>query len=198
MGPVAIDPLVRRRRWLIGGAWVSASGWLIAVAVASSDAGVAFPAWMALFAFGVMLAAGWLLWMAVGIARAGKHGTSRVIRTIRAGLVIPVVISLAVLLGATHVALEVRLYLSRDALLQAAPSLAQMSSRELWFSPRWVGLFRVREFSQFGGELRFLTSECGVVDTCGVVYSPSGPPPNRGEDSFRHLYGPWWHWHQSW
>ena len=61
-----------------------------------------------------------------------------------------------------------------------------------------VGLFSVDEFSQFGGEMRFLTSSCGLVDACGLVFSPGGRPPNRGEDSFTHLYGSWWHWYQSW
>jgi hypothetical protein len=69
--------------------------------------------------------------------------------------------------------------------------LSQVSPEDLYENGRWVGLFHVTEFSQYGSELRFITNECGLLDSCGFVYSPDGPPQHRGEDSFSHLFGAW-------
>ena len=171
--------------------------WLIAVAITHSDAGVSFPIDLALFCVGLLLTVGWLAWLFVALSRARNAGTPGLISVLSTGLIIPISLALALLLALANVSLKVRLYISSDALLQAAPSLAQISDRDLYASPRRAGLFRVREFRQFDREMRFLTSDCGVIDACGVIYSPLGRPPHRGEDSFRHLYGPWWHWYES-
>jgi hypothetical protein len=41
--------------------------------------------------------------------------------------------------------------------------------------------------------VRFITTPCGVVDACGVVYAPFGPPSRWMEDQFTSLHGAWWH-----
>lgn len=172
--------------------------WLFALTIVFSDAGVAWPLWMAFFAAGLVLAAWWLLRLALVAAGDRSRKTRHLREALRVWIVVPLCIALGVGISVSSVPLMVRVYLSADALLASAPELAAVPDLELFNRGRRVGLFRVREFTKFDRELRFKTSECGLVDTCGVTYSPDAPPPNRGEDSFHHLYGPWWHWYQSW
>lgn len=179
------------------GASLIAVLWLLGVTIVFSNTGVAWPLWMAFFLAGVILAGWWLLRFA--IVAAARLRTRRRIRDLsRLWIVVPLCVVLGAGLTTSNLLLMVRVYLSAGALVASAPALAVAPDLELFERPRRVGLFRVREFTQFDRELRFKTSECGLVDTCGIVYSPGGPPPNRGEDSFYHLYGPWWHWYQSW
>lgn len=61
-----------------------------------------------------------------------------------------------------------------------------------------AGTFRVQETDMLpGGVVRMITAR-DFLDHAGVVYSPAGPPPVVSEDTYTHLWGPWWHWHQSW
>jgi hypothetical protein len=166
--------------------------WLVAVIVTLSDAGVPFPVWMLLAGSFILLTVWWGLRGVILFIRP-PDGTSRL-----SWLRGPAMLLLGLLVANTGWLLSVRLAASASALRRCAPELQAIPSNVLHSHPRWVGLFRVHEFSQFGDELRFLTNECGLADTCGVVYSPAGRPQRRGEDSFTHLYGPWWHWYQSW
>jgi hypothetical protein len=174
--------------------------WAVTIVLFHSNAGVAFPTWVALFGSGLVLAIAWLLWTLMAISFARRDGTGTAKSTLRAVAIVPAALAGAVLLSLTDVPLMVRVYLSSNALRGSARELerAPFESASMHWSGHRVGLFYVREFDRHGDELRFLTSQCGLVDNCGIVYSPAGQPPNRGEDSYRHLYGPWWHWHQSW
>ncbi|HEY7497438.1 MAG TPA: hypothetical protein VH740_02945 [Vicinamibacterales bacterium] len=190
-------PSSGRSPWLARAARVAAIIWTVVVLVTHSDAGVSFPMWMAIYGAAVVVFLWWVIGVSVACAIAMKEGTG-VARAFRAWSAVPALMLAAELLVWSNLPLETRLFLSGPALAQSADwfrSLPEDYARE---TRPWIGLFRVREFSQFGDELRFLTTECGLVDNCGLVFSPSGPPPNRGEDSFEHLYGPWYHWHQSW
>lgn len=163
--------------------------WAVAFAVMFSDAGVPFPAWFGMTAALLAIALAWIVRLI--IAFASQTPNRKLIRPqLRYWISIPAILVGAVALGGSPMLLSARVYLSANALTRTAPTRAREN--------RWIGLFQVREFSQFDKELRFLTNECGLLDTCGIVFSPDGPPPNRGEDSFTHLYGPWWHWYQSW
>ena len=164
------ERLWRAERWAAG-------AWLLVDAIAHSDGGVAFPLFLALVAGAIALAGWWLARTALTLAFAREKQEPW-----RSRLWVPSALLLGLLLAWSDVPLMIRVRLGEVSLKQGHH-----------------GLFRVRELTRFeNGELRFLTSSCGLVDQCGVVYSPAGPPPNRGEDSFTHLYGPWWHWHQSW
>jgi hypothetical protein len=138
---------------------------------------------------------GWLLAMtiAVLVTRPPDNRGDAIRRWLR--LPWPIVLTFVLLWLA--VPLRARLFLSGPALQQSAAYLSQLPPSRFQERPPLVGLFRVRAFAQFDGELRFLTSSCGLVDHCGLVFS-HGRPRNRGEDTFEHIYGEWWHWHQSW
>jgi hypothetical protein len=168
--------------------------WLTAVVVTTSDTGIPFPVFMVLFGVLVLLA---IWWFARGVILLTAWKGSQPGLWL-AWLRGPVMVAAGILLASTPWLLAVRLSMSSSSLLREAPALSAISAETLRQSGPWVGLFRVREFAQFGPERRFITNECGLVDTCGLVYSPGGTPSHRGEDSFTHLYGPWWHLYQSW
>lgn len=177
---------------------VVAVAWLGFVTVAQSDAGVPFPVFLSIVASGVLVLSWWAAraaW-AVGLGRPDGAGVG--LRRWLTWTVVPAALGLGIAASASRGPLALRVRLGGDALLRAAPSLEAVAAADLQASPARVGLFRVRELTRSGAELRFMTSECGLVDTCGVVYSPGGRPARRGEDTLTHLYGPWWHVHQSW
>jgi hypothetical protein len=188
---------MRGGHWLARAARAAAIIWAVTVIVAHSDTGVGFPLWMALFAATIVLALWWALGLSIAGARASKEGGSTA-DAVRAWAPVPVLMLTTFLLLWSNLPLKARLFLGGPALAQSAGWFATLPPGYVYEKRPRVGSFRVREFTQFGDELRFLTSECGLLDNCGLVFSPSGRPPNRGEDSFEHLYGYWWHWHQSW
>ena len=171
--------------------------WSVAALVAHSDAGVAFPLSLLVIGTLLVLVVGWLLALAAAVSTARPPDRTRA-DALRAWIGLPLPILVTIVLIWLAVPVSVRLFLSGPALQQSGPYLAGLPPSRFQERPPWVGLFRVREFAQYHDELRFLTSSCGLVDNCGLVFSPGRRPPNRGEDSFEHLYGDWWLWHQSW
>jgi hypothetical protein len=163
--------------------------WLIAFVIAFSDAGVPFPMWILLESAFVILGVTWIVRIVVALIKKTPQG--RLVQSqLRYFVSIPVILIVATALGGSPTLLATRVYLSEDSLVHTQTSNGP--------DDRWIGLFHVRETWRFDDEVRFLTNECGLVDNCGIVFSPDAPPKNRGEDSFTHLYGPWWHWYQSW
>jgi len=176
---------------------VTAAVWFAAVVFIFSDAAVPFPVWALVSLFSIGLAGLWLVRLLIAwFHRREKQGPIRRYRIW--WLTTSALIVLGFVLAGTLPLLSIRVYLSARALRESPPALTMVSQEDLFKHGRWVGLFHVTEFSAYGSELRFITSDCGLVDMCGIVYSPDGPPHNRGEDSFAHLFGPWWHWYQSW
>jgi hypothetical protein len=171
--------------------FTAALAWFIVYLIIFSDAGVPFPTWLGMSAGLLVLAAVWLLRLGITFNFARMRRRNIIRTQLTCWVAIPALLAGGVLLAnVRQTVLCARVYLSADALVHAVPTPSD--------DERWVGLFHVREFSRFDRELRFITNECGLVDTCGIIFSPDGPPPHRGEDSFSHLYGPWWHWYQSW
>jgi len=172
--------------------------WFAIVIIMFSDVGVPFSQWLLISFSSIGLAAG-LVIRFFSTYIHGSHDQNGWIRQHwRWWIVASATVVLGFVLSATLPLLSLRVYLSARALRESPPVLSALSQADLYSQGRWVGLFHVTEFSQFGRELRFITNECGLVDNCGIVFSPDGPPPSRGEDSFSHLFGPWWHWYQSW
>jgi hypothetical protein len=174
-----------------------AIAWLVAVVLAESDAGVPFPRWMVLAGIGVVLLGWWALRFVVAAA-VGRRNPGMLFAHAVAWVVIPGAVVAAVIVGNTFALLRARVWLSSRALVRSAADLEGIPADDLRARPQRVGLFWVREFRHVDSELRFITSECGLLDTCGIVYSPPGVPVHRGEDSFSHLFGGWWHLYQSW
>ena len=100
---------------------------------------------------------------------------------------------LAVFFSGTHNPLfRLRFLASRQALTQhGAAALAGTSPQA-----GRIGLFNVRRVQVQDGQVRFLTTTCGVFAQCGVVYSPNSPPTAVYNDHFHPLGGPWYLVHQ--
>jgi hypothetical protein len=176
---------------------VLAIAWLVAVAWAESDAGVPFSRWMALAGVGVALLGWWLLRFVVA-AVVGRRNPGVLFAHPIAWAVIPAMVVGAIVVANTLVLLRGRVWLSSRALVKSAADLERIPADALRARPQRVGLFWVQEFQRVDSELRFITTECGLVDTCGLVYAAAKAPMHRGEDSFSHLFGGWWHLYQSW
>lgn len=175
-----------------------AVAWFVVVTIAQSDAGVPFPIFLTIVASGVLIVSWWAARLAWAVGLGWRADPSTGVCGWPIWSIVPVALALGIAASASTGPLALRVRLGGAALLRAAPSLEAVAAADLQASPARVGLFRVRELVRSGTELRFMTSECGLVDTCGVVYAPDGPPPHRGEDTLTHLYGPWWHVEQSW
>lgn len=182
----------RLGRWALAATIV----WSISEIVAYSNVGVSFPTWMALFALTMLV----VTWSLIGLAHSALTAwrDDADVR-VASGPWTRGALCLAATFAALWMMLplKTRLFFSGPALRQSVDYLAALSPERFQTAPPWIGLFRVRSFAKYDGELRFLVGPCGFVDTCGLVYSPGGRPPNRGEDSFQHLYAEWWHWRQS-
>jgi hypothetical protein len=64
---------------------------------------------------------------------------------------------------------------------------------------RQIGLYTVTLTELLpDGTVRLITSSHGVTDRAGFANSVSSPPPNQGEDSYKHLHQQWWYWYESW
>ena len=87
-----------------------------------------------------------------------------------------------------------RLKVSSAALQSAATKVKSGATLQ---TPQRIGLFRVQEIDRVNDTVRFIVGSVGF-DDFGVVYSPSSVPPKLGEDSYTHVFGPWWSWRRSW
>lgn len=85
---------------------------------------------------------------------------------------------------------RLRFELSQGALTEAATRKLASPSSDV---PAWIGLFPVLSKEVQDQSVRFITTNCGVVDSCGLVYSPSQPPRRVYEDRFVQLSGDWYH-----
>jgi hypothetical protein len=173
-----------------------AAAWFIVVSAVFSDAGVPFPTFVVILSLSLLITAGCVLRMGVALVR-WRQGHMKPGRDLCAWIVMPAILVAGYTGALSPLFLSGRVYLSSRALIDKAPVLSSISPADLYTNGQWVGLFKVREFSQFGRELRFITNSCGLLDSCGLVYAPEGPPQRHGKDSFAHLYGPWWHLYQS-
>ncbi len=84
---------------------------------------------------------------------------------------------------------KARLAGSRRALIEVAQHTPRGSRSDL---PRWVGLLHVKRIDTAGGATRFLTGSCGLMEDCGVAYSPDSEPVATGRDGYQQIAGPWW------
>ncbi|WP_427501398.1 hypothetical protein ACQE3E_06765 [Methylomonas sp. MED-D] len=70
---------------------------------------------------------------------------------------------------------------------------------EFQHPPRQVGLYTVTVTDLLAdGTVRMITSSHSVMDKAGFANSPNNPPLKLGEDSYKHIYGRWWYWYESW
>ena len=170
--------------------------WSLAAIVAYSDVGVSVPAWMGLLALTVLVVAWTLIGLVISALQAWRNGVSgRFPSAVWTQSLLCIAATFAALW--MMLPLKTRLFFSGPALRQSVAYLMAQPPERFDTSPPWIGLFRIRAFEKYDGDLRFLIRPCGFSDTCGLVYAPGGRPANRGEDSFQHLYGEWYGWRRT-
>ncbi|MCW5632935.1 MAG: hypothetical protein KIT17_06315 [Rubrivivax sp.] len=141
-------------------------------------------------------------WALLALLFAGTLAFSRQARRAERAhrLATPLVLLLAAALLAmstaplTNPLFRLRFELSRSALTEAAVRKLADPATEL---SSWVGLFPVLSADVHHGTVRFIATNCGVVDACGLVYSPNSVPRRVHEDAFVELSAAWYHVHQG-
>ena len=189
-------PPGRRTLWLVRPPRmlaVAALVWLTVLVVQNSDAGIGI---VGLFTWVFGAAAIAVVWMVRLVLFFVLRGHRPDVRMSRWFAVPPVVILCSLLIGLLDapggVLFRMRFAASEPALTREAEALISTGDRHDQSSRR-IGLFTVARTSVFEGQVRFITTPCGVVDSCGVVYSPNGEPARMMEDRFTRLWNGWWH-----
>jgi hypothetical protein len=169
--------------------------WVAYLLLFGSDAGVPFfPVLMVVVWSGVAVLLLWVLRVVLHLVVTRNARERRHVRRLAAE---PLALLACLAFVSSGAAFRVRFMMSR-ALLNvyvqtAAPEIASGA-----FVPGVrVGLFWLRDAEVLPqGVVRLITTECAVVDSCGLVYSPTGAPPRVGEDAYESLGAPWYHWYR--
>jgi hypothetical protein len=142
---------------------------------------VAFYAWL-------LLGAGWLIrFLGAGLTRRPHLPVAQWLRW----LAIPTVLGATLLLTQTSLPHDVRFWLSREAMDEAAGAV--MAGGRTDFG--WIGLYPVERVERVANGMRFLVSGSGFIDRAGFAYSPTGRPDGiDGTDEYEPLAGGWWGW----
>jgi hypothetical protein len=117
--------------------------------------------------------------------------------------------ALVFIIFGTNLDLALRVKLSEHELNQEVEALLRVSPENqgkfLYNSPSPRGLFsaRTRRIESEIGCIWFETGSGAPVGGSaqsvygGIVYCEDGTPPEQGESTYEHLYGPWWLWLQD-
>ena len=168
--------------------------WGVSSLLMGSNAGLTMGAGMWLVGGFFVLMIGWLISLRRSARPAVKLGLSRRARRYLAPLFVAFC-ALTILVGLPF---RIRFALSEDDLQQYAQEVTKSPPPWGLAQPVPVGLFDVQQVEVLPkGVVRMITTTCGL-DDCGIVYSPNGPPPVVGEDSYTEIGGGWWTWLRSW
>lgn len=101
-------------------------------------------------------------------------------------------------LAGTNLDLMIRVRLSERVLHSHVEKMHCLPPRSLSMSHN-AGLFTVHRTTVEDDVVWMTTVDFGRWWAAGgLVYSPHGAPPMRGESEYQHLYGPWWRWRWDW
>jgi hypothetical protein len=169
--------------------------WLVGLAIGHTDGGVGLLDTYLLMFGGPALALFWLISFVPSIAARGRQPSPAV--SILWKLLTPSCLLAGAILAFTfdpeeNPLFRLRFRLSENALTREAQTRLE-SPESFESTTRRVGLFLVHRITVHDRQVRFITTSCGVIDSCGVVYSAEGPPQRWQEDEFSQLTSPWWH-----
>jgi hypothetical protein len=174
--------------------------WFIACAVAFSNAGSN----TLIFIMTIYIAIAWgIIWLIrLGVSfwkqRQGKGEKHSLLYWVFEPSAVVLTLALAFL----DVFSFVRFALSEQSLSSYAENVRAGKVAhvfEFQHPARQIGLFTVTRTELLpDGTVRLITSSHGVTDRAGFAHSVSSPPPNQGEDSYKHLHQQWWYWYESW
>lgn len=166
------------------------AAWFLSALVFLSDAGVDMSAFVIHFYAGVALSVGWVFCLIT--SRRSSDPRSALLSLVA----LPTAALLVYLLYATEVP---RNPLFRLRFLASRSTLAAAAEAALVAPPADLGhlaLFSIDKIEVYEGQVRFITTGCGLTDQCGIVYSPIRRlPTHLHGDRFTSLGGPWYHVH---
>ena len=109
----------------------------------------------------------------------------------RTWLVTPVIVVVSAVAIQLDAPFHPRFRLSEPAMTRFAKRALDEPTRT---PPERIGLYKVGRVETFEGGVRFNVAGAGILDDEGFAYSPQGPPPSGGDNSYEHLRGPWYLW----
>jgi hypothetical protein len=167
--------------------------WTIALLVVGSDAGTDILD-VYVFAFGGCgVAICWIMRYLAVTRKRDPSATPRTALVVAIGSAWIVIGAVTTMIDAPHNPLFHARFRASEAALTAEARRLLMAGQEPAKGTHIVGLFRVKQTDVVNGEVRFITTSCGMIDLCGFVYSPSTEPKRLAEDVFSPLHGRWWH-----
>jgi len=182
------QPLIVKVRY---GLVALSTAWFLAALVPLSDAGLETSTFVILFYTAAALSAGWVLCLIT--SRRGSNPRSALLSLVA----LPAAVLLVYLLYATEAP---RNPLFRLRFLASRSTLAATAEAALVAPPADLGhraLFSIDNIEVHDGQVRFITTGCGLVDQCGIVYSPTRRLQTHiYRDRLTSLGGPWYHVHQ--
>jgi hypothetical protein len=172
---------------IVGGSW------LLVLAVLSSDAGVSIVGFVLLLFGAIAYGIAWLVHVLRIFARrtADSPPLPRRLWIIGPGA-IAAAFSLGLVDGPDRALFRARFRLSEPALTREAQRLLRAPA-PVRVEPGRIGLFYVQRGDVIEGQVRFITTSCGMIDSCGLVYAPATEPKRWQEDQVSPISGRWWH-----
>lgn len=167
--------------------------WSIALLIAGSDAGASIID-VYVFAFGGCGVA--ICWIMRYLAVTRKREPGKAPRTavaVAIGSAWIVIGAVTTMIDAQYNPLFHARFRASEAALTTEAQRLLAAGQEPAKGTRLVGLFRVQRADVVDGQVRFITTSCGMIDSCGIVYSPTTQPKRVQEDQFSPLHGRWWH-----
>ena len=160
---------------------LTAAAWEVYAIRGVSEAGVGFLEVALGVPAAVLLAVGW----ACAWSADGSSGRAR-IRRMLLGFSFPVLAGALVLIPLNPL-FRLRFAVSQAALTRFAQELERGAPR---LEPVRAGLFQARHVAVVSPEeVRLLTTDCGVIDQCGLAYRPRSRPTGS---RYAHIRGPWY------
>ena len=178
----------RAPRPLLKGALIAlTAAWEVYAIRGVSEAGVGFLEVALGVPAAVLLAVGW----ACAWSADGSSGRAR-IRRMLLGFSFPVLAGALVLIylssqSPLNPLFRLRFAVSQAALTRFAQELERGAPR---LEPVRAGMFQARHVTVVSPEeVRLLTTDCGVIDQCGLAYRPRSRPTGS---RYAHIRGPWY------
>jgi hypothetical protein len=166
---------------------VLTAAWELYAIIAASDAGVGFGDVVLGFPAAVALAVAWPLAWSAPVSGSGARMRRWLLWASFPMLATALLLIYLSSQSPLNPLFRLRFLASQAPLTRAAQAAESGAMRG---GPARVGLFTARYVVvSTPEEVRFLTTECGVIDQCGLAYRPRSRPAGS---RYAHIQGPWY------
>ncbi len=175
--------------------------WLFFCVVVFSNAGLSMQSFISAMLLAGIWTATWVIRLAAYWLRRSS-GKAQLKRPMIYWALEPSVLVATLVLSSMGIFSFVRFVVSEHALMNYVESVRAGAidvDFEFFHPPRQVGLYTTSITDVLpDGTVRIITTSDGLFDKAGFANSPSNPPPKQAENSYKHIYGQWWYWYESW